>query len=71
MRSGADLPLAVPLDEASLGAQTLAWSPDGRWLFVVAADGKVLAVQAGTGQVSGLGIALPPISQVAIRAAPR
>jgi hypothetical protein len=71
LRSGADLPLAVPLAEAPLGAQTLAWSPDGRWLFVVAARGKVLAVQAGTGQADGVGIALPPISQVAVRAASR
>ena len=68
LRSGADLPVAVPLGAASLGAQTLAWSPDSRWLFVAAADGKLLAVRAGTGQVSGLGIALPPITQVAVRA---
>ena len=71
LRSGADLALAVPLAGASLGAQTVAWSPDGRWLFVAAAGGKLLAVRAATGQVSGLGIALPPITQVAVRAAAR
>ena len=71
LRSGAELPLAVPLGTASLGAQTLAWSPDSRWLFVAAAGGKLLAVRAGTGQVSGLGITLPPITVVAVRAGAR
>jgi hypothetical protein len=71
LRSGADLALAVPLAGALLGAQSLAWSPDSRWLFVAASGGKLLAVRVSTGQVSGLGIALPPITQVAVRGAAR
>ncbi len=46
----------------------MAWSPDSRWLFVAAADGKLLAVNARTGQAKSLGVTLPAVSQVAIRA---
>jgi hypothetical protein len=54
---------------ASLGMadETLAWSPDSRWLFVVARPGRVLAINARTRQVTGLGVRLPFISQIAIR----
>jgi sugar lactone lactonase YvrE len=49
----------------------LAWSPDGKWLFVVAAHGKLLAIWAATGQVTGLGVTLPPLQQIAVRSAAR
>ena len=47
--------------------QTLAWSPDSRWLFIVAANGELAAVNARTRHVEGLGVELPPIGQIAIR----
>jgi hypothetical protein len=51
-------------------SQTMAWSPDSRWLFIVAAGGRLLAVNARTGRTADLGVTLPPVSQVAVRAAP-
>jgi hypothetical protein len=56
---------------AGLAAQdaTMAWSPDSRWLFVAARDGRVYPIDAATGQVHDLGVVLPPLSQIAIRAA--
>jgi len=71
LTSGADRALAGSPIRGPLGTQTLAWSPDGRWLFVVAANGKLLVVNRHTGRVSSLGAALPPLSQLAIRNAPR
>ncbi len=66
--TGAQEQLAVPLSNASASGQTLAWSPDSRWLFVVAAHGRLVAVRASTGLAQGLGVTLPPVSQIAIQA---
>ncbi|MGH3411440.1 MAG: hypothetical protein ACRDRJ_54410 [Streptosporangiaceae bacterium] len=66
--TGAQEQLAVPLGNASASGQTLAWSPDSRWLFVVAAHGRLVAVRASTGLAQGLGVTLPPVSQIAIQA---
>ena len=52
------------------GYQAMAWSPDSRWLFVAAAYGKLVAVDARTGMATGLGVRLPPVTQVAVRPAP-
>jgi hypothetical protein len=52
------------------GYQAMAWSPDSRWLFVAAAYGRLMAVDARTGTATGLGIRLPAVTQVAVRAAP-
>lgn len=55
---------------AALGGQgwpALAWSPDSRWLFWITPGGAVQAMDPRTGQVSGLGIALPPVTFLAIR----
>jgi hypothetical protein len=65
--SGSDQEIAVSLDEESADGQTLAWSPDSRWLFVVAAHGELAAVDARTGHVEGLGVDLPPLNQIAVR----
>lgn len=46
----------------------LAWSPDSRWLFTPSADGRLLAVDADTGRVRSLGVRLPSVDQVAVRA---
>jgi hypothetical protein len=67
LASGTDRQVTVPLDEGSSGDQTLAWSPDSRWLFVVAARGELAAVNARTRRAEGLGVTLPPVSQIAVR----
>jgi hypothetical protein len=52
------------------GYQAMAWSPDSRWLFVAAANGRLMAVDSQTATATGLGVRLPAITQVAVRAAP-
>src|SRR5581483_10042745 len=66
LRSGTDRVLNVPISEIG-DNQTMAWSPDSRWLFVVTDTGAVRAVNASTGQPASLGVRLPFISQVAVR----
>jgi hypothetical protein len=69
LRSGADTPVAVQLAGAA-ASQSLAWSPDSKWLFAAAAGGRLLAVDARTGQVRSLGLSLPYVTQVAVQDAP-
>ena len=66
--SGAVKPIAVPVNE-NASSQTMAWSPDSRWLFVLTASGKLFAVNMRTGKVQSLGIPLPDLSQLTIGAA--
>ena len=66
MRSGATRSLPIVL-RGSLGSPALAWSPDSRWLLTVAADGQLRAVDARTGLARSLGVALPPLTELAIR----
>jgi hypothetical protein len=49
---------------------TMAWSPDGRWLFVASPTGTLYIVEAATGQARDIGVPLPPISQIVVRPAP-
>jgi len=65
--SGADQQISVSLDQGSAEDQTLAWSPDSRWLFIVAAQGELVAINARSRHVEGLGVKLPPIGQIAVR----
>jgi hypothetical protein len=65
--SGADQQVSVHLDQGSAADQTLAWSPDSRWLLIVAAHGELAAVNARTRRVEGLGVELPAIDQIAVR----
>lgn len=69
LSSGISRILPVSLGGA-LGSPALAWSPDSRWLFTVAADGQLRAVDPGTGQLRGVGVPLPPLTRLAIRNAP-
>jgi hypothetical protein len=48
-------------------AESLAWSPDGRWLFAVAANGAVVAIDARTAAVHRLGVSLPALTQLVVR----
>jgi len=67
LRTGANRNLGIPLG-ADLSDESMAWSPDNRWLFVAAADGKLVAVDARTGKAQLLQAPLPAVEQVAIRA---
>jgi len=58
--------LPVPVTEFT-SSETMAWSPDSRWLFVVAANGRVLAVSTSTHRVQSLGVTLTRFSQLALR----
>jgi hypothetical protein len=55
----------LPLGDAN--EQSMAWSPDGRWLFVAASSGKLVVVNPRTGRAESLGVSLPSVDQVAIR----
>ena len=53
--------------------QTMAWSPDSKWLFVLSGDGTLYAVDGRTGLVVEdltAELHLPPLEQLAIRPAP-
>ena len=67
LRTGANRNLRIPLG-ADLSNQSMVWSPDSRWLFVAAAGGKLVAVDASTGKVERLQVRLPAVVEVAIRA---
>jgi hypothetical protein len=66
--TGATARIGVPVTE-NTSSQTMVWSPDSKWLFVVSAAGLLLAVSTASRQVAGLGVPLPDFSQLAIRAA--
>jgi len=68
MQSGAVTALNVAIDP-STPYDTLAWSPDSKWLFIAGTYGRLLAWNARTMQVHDLGVQLPDITQVAIRPA--
>ena len=68
LQSGAVTPLDVPMDP-SPSNECLAWSPDGKWLFIAAAGGRLIAVEPRTGQIERLAVQLPYITQVAVRPA--
>jgi len=69
LRSGASSTTDVRLSPAP-DYQTMAWSPDSKWLFVIQDDGALLAVNPRTGRATTLGVPLPSLSQVAVAAAP-
>jgi hypothetical protein len=57
--------IPVPVTMSS-DSQTLVWSPDSRWLFVLTGTGQLVAVRASDGSVHSLGVRLPRFSQIAI-----
>lgn len=69
LRTGQRVTPAVVVDAENNydQASAMAWSPDGRWLFVVAADGGLRAVNLRTGHVRHLPAPLPKLAQLAIR----
>jgi hypothetical protein len=69
--NGVTRDVSVTLNQRWLGGQVLAWSHDGKWLFVVARGGKLQAIWAATGQVTSLGVPLPPLLEIGVRTVPR
>lgn len=65
LASGKERRLAIPKD-SDMQDGTMAWSPDGRWLFVLA-GGTLYSVDAATGNVGDLGVRLPQLTQLAVR----
>jgi hypothetical protein len=66
--TGTTARIGVPVSQDT-SSQTMVWSPDSAWLFVVAADGRLVAVSAASRRVVSLGVPLPVFSQLAIRPA--
>jgi hypothetical protein len=65
LTSGAVSRIPVPVNQNS-SSETMVWSPDSQWLFVLSADGKLLAVNARTHRVQSLGVSLPRFTQLAV-----
>lgn len=71
LASGTWRRIALPLGtETAYADGSLAWSPDGRWLFVAGPHG-LRVVSAHSGLVRPFDFPLPPITQLAVRAAAR
>lgn len=66
LRSGAALRVPVPV-AADASSQSLTWSPDSRWLFVVTAHGALAIVDARTDRPLHLSLGLSGLSQILIR----
>lgn len=68
MRSGAAMRVAIAVPPGS-ASQSLAWSPDSRWLFVVAARGALAAVDGRTGERQRVNFGVSGLRQIIIRPA--
>jgi hypothetical protein len=64
LTSGLDRPVPMAVNPRHT-ADTLAWSPDSRWLFV--ATGELLAINRQSAKVHDPGLQVPSITQVAVR----
>jgi hypothetical protein len=68
LATGVDRRSAVSIDlDNTYGGGQVAWSPDSRWLFVVGANGRIVAQEARTMRILDLGVTTPPMSQVVLR----
>jgi hypothetical protein len=70
LTNGRDHRINVSLYQGAAGIQTLAWSPDSRWLFVVAANGALAAVDARNRYIENISANTPLISQIVIQNTP-
>lgn len=66
LHSGDRREVDVPVSATSFDS-TVAWSPDSRWLFVSDVHRGLVVVDAENGDISDLGVSLPPIDQLAVR----
>lgn len=65
LQTGAQRRVIIAL--GTQGWPGLAWSPDSRWLFSAAGNGTLQVIDPRTGQVRSLGVALPPVTYLAVR----
>jgi hypothetical protein len=65
--TGAQRTIDLPQPD-SFYADSIAWSPDSKWLFAVADQQRLVAVDAATGHVEDFGVLVPAIDQIAVRA---
>ncbi len=65
LTTGTEREVLAPLGQAGLDEQSLVWSPDSRWLFAALSTGRIVAINAASGRVTGLGVRLPAVSQLA------
>jgi len=68
LSTGGVVRVPVPVARDSSG-QSLAWSPDSRWLFVVTAHGTLAIVDGRTGLPQHLNLGLSGLSQIVMRPA--
>jgi hypothetical protein len=68
LKSGSALRVTVPVARGS-ASQSLAWSPDSRWLFAVTTRGALEIIDARTGESRSLSLGLSGLSQIVIRPA--
>jgi hypothetical protein len=52
------------------GGQAFVWAPDSSRVFTIGGTGALAVVDPRTGAASDLGVALPPLHQLAVRPAP-
>jgi hypothetical protein len=68
LRSGTRRPVHMAIEQAVVDG-VVAWAPDSRFLLALGPTGRVRVVDT-SGHVRPLGIALPPLTQLAIRPEP-
>jgi WD40 repeat protein len=71
LSSGQDRPVDGRQAGSTGTPSAMVWSPDGRTLFYLDAAGLLFLVDARTGAVRTLGVALPPMNQLIFRIRPR
>ncbi|MFE9206312.1 hypothetical protein [Micromonospora sp. NPDC007230] len=67
LRSGGTVPVELAVD-AGFFPQAMVWSPDSRWLFVADTVGQLHAVEVASARLRELGVVLPQLDQLAMRA---
>ena len=68
LTTGAQRRTNVPDPESGISADSVAWSPDSKWVFATAARHGLVAVNVTTGHVEDFGVLVPAIDQIAVRA---
>jgi len=69
LSSGVEHPLGADVG-LPIRDNSMIWAPDSRRLFVATDTGRIAVVDRNTGEIGDLGLSLPLIEQLAIRAAP-
>jgi len=68
LTTGAQRQTNVPDLESGFSGDSIAWSPDSKWVFATAGRQGLVAVDVATGHVEDFGVLVPAIDQIAVRA---